>query len=51
MFGWKEIALRTIGRLFLPELVETGGAAGVATIAAVLASTSAICAWRRRAWS
>jgi hypothetical protein len=40
---WKEIALRTIGRSFLPRLVEAGGAR-VATIAAVLASTSAICA-------
>jgi hypothetical protein len=40
---WKEIALRTIGRSFLPGLVEAGGA-GVATIAAVLASTLAICA-------
>jgi hypothetical protein len=41
---WKEIALCTIGRSFLPRLVEASGAAGVATIAAVLASTSAICA-------
>ena len=49
MPGWKEIALRTIGRLFLPRLVEASRAAGVAAIAAVLASTSAICAWRRRA--
>jgi hypothetical protein len=41
---WKEIALRTIGKSFLPRLVEAGRAARVATIAAVLASTSAICA-------
>jgi hypothetical protein len=46
---WKEIALRTIGRSFLPRLVGASGAARVATIAAVLSSTSAICAWRRRA--
>ena len=43
MPGWKEIALRTIGRSFLPGLVEASGAR-VVTIAAVLASTSAICA-------
>jgi hypothetical protein len=49
--GWKEIALRTLRRSFLLGLVEASGAAGAATIAAVLASTSAICAWRRRAWS
>jgi hypothetical protein len=48
MPGWKEIALRTMGRSFLPGLVEADGAR-VGTIAAVLALTSAICAWRRRA--
>ena len=40
---WKEIALRTIGRSFLPRLVEASRAAGVAMIVAVLASTLAIC--------
>jgi len=44
MLGWKEIVLRTIRRSSLLRLVESGGAAGAGTIAAVLASTSAICA-------
>jgi hypothetical protein len=42
MLGWEEIALRTIKRSFLLRLVGAGRAARA--IAAVLASTSAICA-------
>jgi hypothetical protein len=49
MLRWKKIALRTIERSFLPVLVKAGEAARVATIAAVLASTSAICIYKRRA--
>jgi hypothetical protein len=41
---WKEIALHTIGRSFLPGLVGASRAARVAIIAVVLALTSAICA-------
>lgn len=43
MLRWKEIALHTMGRSFLPRLVGACKAAIVATIAAVLASTLAIC--------
>jgi hypothetical protein len=43
MPGWKEIALRTMRRSFLPGLVKANRAR-VGTIAAVLASTLAICA-------
>jgi hypothetical protein len=39
---WEEIVLCTIRRSFLPRLVGASGAVGVATIAAALASASAI---------